>query len=107
MKISYPRRHVCEKNWKIDLIENNAIVNYEALQQSTTSPKTLHVIEARQNRERGLLHISDAAYAFFFSLQQLRACWQNQFVQTGRFEKQSGWRFNWKGFEQKISPSSC
>lgn len=57
---------------KIDLIENNVLVNHQALQESTTSPETLHVIESRQYCERGLFHISDAAYAFFLMLEQER-----------------------------------
>ena len=57
---------------KIELIENNVLVSHEVLQESTTSPETLHVIESRQYRERGLLHISDAVYSFFLSLEQER-----------------------------------
>ena len=30
-------------------------------------PETLKVVEGRQFRERGLLHISDAAFTFFLS----------------------------------------
>lgn len=57
---------------KVELIEGNAIVNHKVLQESTTSPETLRVIESRQYRERGLLHISDSAYAFFILLEQER-----------------------------------
>lgn len=57
---------------KIELIENNVLVSHEVLQESTTSPETLHVIQSRQYRERGLLHISDAAYSFFLLLEQER-----------------------------------
>ena len=53
-------------------IKNDVVVNHEVLETSTTSPETLHVIKSRQYRERGLLHISDAAYAFFLLLEQER-----------------------------------
>ena len=54
---------------KIGFIENNVIVDHQVLQESTESPETLNVIESRQYRERGLIHISDAAYSFFLSLE--------------------------------------
>ena len=57
---------------KIDLLENHAIVPHEILQRSSNNPETLDVIESRQYRGRGLLHISDNAYVFFLSLEQER-----------------------------------
>ena len=76
-KINYQRHHMCGRSLirelkKVELIEDNAIVNHKVLQESTTSPETLRVIESRQYRERGLLHISDSAYAFFMLLEQER-----------------------------------
>jgi nucleoside-diphosphate-sugar epimerase len=66
------REKVNQELKKINLIENNVVVNHEVLQASTASPETLHVIESQQYRERGLFHISDAAYAFFLLLEQER-----------------------------------
>ena len=66
------RGKIARELMKIQLIENNVVVNHEVLQESTTSPETLQVIESKQYRERGLLHISDAAYSFFLLLEQER-----------------------------------
>ena len=74
---------------KIQLIENNVVVNHEVLQESTTSPETLQVIESRQYRERGLLHISDAADSFFF-VARTRTRRQDKFFQTSRLTKGYG-----------------
>ena len=68
----YVREKLNRELKKVELIEDNAIVNHKVLQESTTSPETLRVIESRQYRERGLLHISDSAYAFFMLLEQER-----------------------------------
>jgi hypothetical protein len=57
---------------KINLLENNVIVPFQILEKTTTRPETLEAIEVRQFRERGLLHISDGAYAFFLLLEQER-----------------------------------
>ena len=64
------RRKIFREMTKIQLIENNVVINYDVLQESTTSPETLQVTESRQYRERGLLHISDTAYSFFLLLEQ-------------------------------------
>ena len=56
----------------MDFIENNVVVNHQVLEETTKSPETLHVIESRQYRTRGLFHISDAAYHFFLKLEQER-----------------------------------
>jgi hypothetical protein len=57
---------------KVNMLENNIIVPFLTLEQTTTRPETLDAIEVRQFRERGLLHISDGAYAFFLQLEQER-----------------------------------
>jgi hypothetical protein len=57
---------------KVNLLENNVIVPFSILNGITSNPETLHVTESRQFRERGLLHISDGAHAFFMSLEQER-----------------------------------
>jgi hypothetical protein len=54
---------------KIRFLENNAVVPHEILQEYSD---TLLMIEARQYREHGLLHISDKAYEFFLALEQER-----------------------------------
>ena len=65
-------RGVSREIKKVNLLENNVIVPFSLLQGTISEPKTLNVVEARQFRERGLLHISDAAFAFFLSLEQER-----------------------------------
>ena len=57
---------------KAQLLEDNVIVPLSVLQSSTSSPETLNVVESRQFRERGLLHITDRAHEFFMSLEQKR-----------------------------------
>ena len=47
-----------------ELMEENVIVPFAKLSQSTKVAETLYVTEARQYRERGLIHISDNAYRF-------------------------------------------
>ena len=48
------------------------IIPLSVLELSTSQPETLNVIESRQFRERGLLHISDEAHSLFMSLEQAR-----------------------------------
>ena len=55
-----------------DLIEETLLVPYAQLESSTNQPETLVVTEARQFRERGLVHISDACFKVFMLLEQLR-----------------------------------
>ena len=50
-----------------ELLEENVIVPFAKLSQSTKVAETLDVTEARQYRERGLIHISDNAYRFFMA----------------------------------------
>ena len=44
-----------------ELLEENIIQPYHQLEQSSKFPESLQVTEARQYRQRGLLHISDDA----------------------------------------------
>ena len=46
------------------------IVNYEVLQEVSTCPETLNVVELCQYPEGGLIHISNAAYSFFMLVEQ-------------------------------------
>ena len=57
---------------KVNLLENNIIIPFLTLEQTTTRPETLDAIEVWQFCERGLLHISDSAYVFFLQLEQER-----------------------------------
>ena len=57
---------------KTQLLEDNVIMPWSVLKSSTSNPDTLNVVESRQFRERGLLHISDQAQDFFMSLEQAR-----------------------------------
>ena len=57
---------------KAQLLEDNVIIPLSVLELSTSQPETLNVIESRQFRERGLLHISGEAHSFFMSLEQAR-----------------------------------
>ena len=60
------QQRVCE------LLEENIIQPYHQLEESSKFSETLQVTEARQYRQRGLLHISDEAYLFFVNLEQRR-----------------------------------
>ena len=55
-----------------DLIEEVLLVPYEELKEKSKHMETLAVTEARQFRERGLVHISDECYMFFMRMEQLR-----------------------------------
>ena len=56
----------------MELLQENVIVPYETLQNTSSSLESTNIIESLQYRERGLLHISDATYDFFLSLEQSR-----------------------------------
>ena len=60
------QQRVCE------LLEENIIQPYHQLEESSKFAETLQVTEARQYRQRGLLHISDEAFLFFLNLEQRR-----------------------------------
>ena len=55
-----------------DLIEEVLLVPYEELKEKSKHLESLAVTEARQFRERGLVHISDECYMFFMRMEQLR-----------------------------------
>lgn len=57
---------------KVFLLQNNVILPYQVVRETTSNPETLHVTESRQFREHGLLNISDEAYDFFMQLEQQR-----------------------------------
>ena len=56
----------------MELLQENVIVPYETLQNTSSSLESTNITESLQYRERGLLHISDATYDFFLSLEQSR-----------------------------------
>ena len=55
-----------------ELLEENVIVPFSKLSESTKVAETLDVTEERQYRERGLIHISDNAYFFFMAMESER-----------------------------------
>ena len=61
-----------ESVFKCDLIEETLLASYEDLKKTTSHPETLELTEARQFRERGLVHISDPCFAVFIHMKQLR-----------------------------------
>ena len=67
-----------------DLLDENVIIPFAKLQEKSRFPETLEVIETRQYRERGLLHISDEAYLFFMCLEKKRV----KLLNTHRFNKE-------------------
>ena len=66
--MSTVQRHhsICE------LIEESLIGSVAVLEQESQHKDTLQVTEARQYRERGLVHIEDAVYRFFMFLEKQR-----------------------------------
>ena len=48
-----------------EVLEENVIQSFDRLQETSKFKETLEVTEARQYRQRGLLHISDEAYLLF------------------------------------------
>ena len=66
--MSTVQRHhsICE------LIEESLIGSLAVLEQESQHKDTLQVTEARQYRERGLVHIEDAVYRFFMFLEKQR-----------------------------------
>ena len=67
-----------------DLLDENVIIPFAKLQEDSQFPETLEVTEARQYRERGLLHISDEAYLFFVCLEEKRV----RLLNMHRFRKE-------------------
>ena len=55
-----------------ELIEESLIGSVAVLEQESQHKDTLQVTEARQYRERGLVHIEDAVYRFFMFLEKQR-----------------------------------
>ena len=55
-----------------EVLEENVIQSFDRLQETSKCKETLEVTEARQYRQRGLLHVSDEAYLFFMQLEQRR-----------------------------------
>ena len=54
----------------MELLKNNIIVNFQVLQETSTSSETLHVIDSCQYQEGGLFHTSDPTCTFFLKLEQ-------------------------------------
>ena len=66
------RTRINKEIMKLQLLENNIDVSHECAQISSAYPETLDLIEFRQYRGRGLIHISDDAFEFFMLLEQER-----------------------------------
>ena len=62
-------RSVQEHLKKCELIDENLIVPYSMLEESTTHAESPEVTEERQFQRRGLVHISDATYEFLLCLE--------------------------------------
>ncbi|KAJ7391192.1 hypothetical protein OS493_019323 [Desmophyllum pertusum] len=64
---SVHRHHdICE------VIEESLVGSLAMLERESLHKDTLQVTEARQYRERGLIHIEDAVYEFFMTLEGVR-----------------------------------
>ena len=66
MKSVRQHHEICE------LIEESLVGSIAVLEKESQHKETLQVTEARQFRERGLIHIADAVYRFFMALESLR-----------------------------------
>ena len=66
------RTRINKEMLKLQLLENNIVVSHECVQISSAFPETLDLIEFRQYRGRGLVHISDDAFEFFMLREQER-----------------------------------
>ena len=55
-----------------DLIEETLLAPYAQLESTSSHAETLAVTEARQYKDRGLVHISDACFKVFLYMEQLR-----------------------------------
>lgn len=66
MSSVYKHHGICE------LIEEYLVGSLVMLEKVSLHKDTLQVTEARQFRERGLIHIEDTTYEFFMSLEGLR-----------------------------------
>ena len=62
----------CKEMKKINFLENYVTLPHETVQFSTADPKSLRMVESRQYRERGVIHINDNAFGFFLALEQER-----------------------------------
>ena len=64
----------CERFWK------KTFFSLDELQEMLKFKETLEVMEARQRRKRGLLHILDEVYLFFMELEQRKVDLLNVYV---------------------------
>ena len=55
-----------------EVLEDNVIQSFDRQQETLKFKETLEVTEARQYRQKGLLHISEEANLFFMQLEQRR-----------------------------------
>lgn len=80
------------------LLEENIVQSFDYLQEKSNFQETLQVTEARQCRQRGLLHISDYVYLFFMQLgQEEWSCWTFMFWKRVREYGRSSYLLSIKG----------
>lgn len=66
------RQRVLMAHAKCELLEEHVIVQYSWLKDNSNCPATLEVTEVRQYRNRGLINISDEAFACFKRIEEIR-----------------------------------
>lgn len=69
---AHVRQKLKDELKKVELLQNNIVIPYEQLQQTSSSLEATLITESLQFRERGLLHISDDSFKFFLALEQER-----------------------------------
>ena len=113
------RQRVNAAHANCQLMEDHIIVQYSWLQENTAFPGTLEVTEDRQYRERGLIHITDAAFRFTIRMETMRVallntnrikqCGSNGFVDNAIVaddELVSLWADIFMGVAKKVSKSN-
>lgn len=70
---------------------------YAQLESTSSHAKTLAVTEARQYRDRGLVHISDACFKVFLYMEQLRVDLMN----ASSLQKQAKSHFQYVGRDER------
>lgn len=70
--IKKTHQEVMRKQCKLELIEENLVVPFERLKETTAFPDTLEVTENLQYRNRGLLHVPDTVFLFVKEMEGVR-----------------------------------
>ena len=80
------QRIVCKETAKVEALEAAVIIPYRILCGTTQFPETVTVIEARQSRTHGLIHVTDAFFVFTKHMEQDRVSW----LSTSNLKKHRG-----------------